>query len=112
MHRLVLNPPSDKDIDHINSDGLDNQKINLRVCSRAENARYKRPRLTSKTGYKGVYFLKGTKRTKPWRAVIGINGKAKSIGQFATAEEAAEAYNQKAKEAYGRFAYLNKVRHP
>jgi hypothetical protein len=64
----------------------------------------------SKSGYKGVRFhsdKRGWVLSKPWEARITINGKSQGLGHYSTKEEAAEAYNKKAKEVYGEFAKLN-----
>lgn len=105
MHRLILNPKSPETVDHINSNGLDNRKGNLRVCEVAENNRYRR-----KTGrkcssiYKGVTFIKSNSK---WKAQINFNGKYKALGRFNTEAEAAKAYDDAAKLLFGEFAKTN-----
>ena len=126
IHRLVMGNPKGMCVDHINGDTLDNRKENLRVCSHSENLRNKRTRRTSQSGYKGVYEVKKPSRhkyvskktgkvtyhesmpKKRFSAYIG-NGTGGNIklGYWATAEEAAEAYDRKALDLYGEFARLN-----
>jgi hypothetical protein len=103
MHRKVINPPDDKCVDHINHNGLDNRKANLRLVSREQNVwntRKHRGKLSSK--YKGV-----SKRYGKWRAYIGHKGKMQHIGYFDDELAAARAYDGKAKELFGEYACLN-----
>ena len=111
MHRLIMNPPKNMQIDHINGNGLDNRKCNLRVCTNAQNNANKPPQKNSKSGLKGV--AKSSKNR--WVAYIGTNilreGTDKPtmriIGYFSTKEEAGRAYDAAAKERYGEYAWLN-----
>jgi len=134
MHRVVMNAPEGMDVDHISGDPLDNRKENLRICTRSENCRNKNVRADSKSGYKGVEYVKnpayerylkhgpalnkdGLPRKaqpepfkKPWRAYIGSVDKKNThifIGYFSTPEEGAMAYDKKAAELHGEFALLN-----
>lgn len=104
LHRFLLNARPDEQVDHINGNGLDNRRINLRLCSNEQN-QYNRPvPSNNSSGYKGVSFHKHTKK---WRATIGYEGKHKHIGYFDSVEEAAKAYDSAAIELYGEFARLN-----
>lgn len=88
---------------------VDNRKINLRVCTTQENLRNKSPkvnRLNSK--YKGVYYTDAC-GSKHWVTCIRCNYKQIHIGYYHSQEEAALAYNEKAKELFGEFARLNEV---
>lgn len=108
MHNDIMNPPSDKIVDHINGNGLDNRRSNLRICTWAQNLCNKKIDKRNKTGYKGVYNEpEGSKN--PYRAMIGYDHKLRYIGLYATAEDAARAYNDAARELHGEFARLNKV---
>lgn len=109
MHRFILDAPKEMDVDHINGNGLDNRRKNLRLCSRSENTRNSRKHSQNKSGYKGVWFSNACSPRKPWVTAITFNYKYIHIGVFATKEEAARAYNTKAKELFGEFARLNKV---
>ena len=94
-------------VDHINHDGLDNRRVNLRVCSQAENQRNKVSKGGSST-YLGVSFQKSRPNLRRrWRAKIEHKGKAIELGYFASEEEAARARDIAAQELFGEFANLN-----
>jgi hypothetical protein len=109
LHRLIVNCPKDVVVDHINGDTLDNRKSNLRICTKLQN-QYNQKKHKGKrhSRYKGVTFRKNLK-SKPWEAFVYKDGKSKRLGYFATEKEAALAYNNAAKDAYGEFARLNEV---
>lgn len=86
-----------------NGDKLDCRLENLLFRSRSVASRQRRT--SSGTGYTGVY-----KEHKRFRAVISLDGKAKHIGMFNTAEEAAAAYNKMSKELFGEEGKINKVK--
>jgi len=104
LHRLLMDPPKGMMIDHINHNGLDNRRENLRICTRAENGRNRGKQKNNTSGYKGVYWAKSNKR---WRAQIKKDNKLIHIGMFDILEEAARAYDAKAKELFGEYAQLN-----
>ena len=104
IHRLIMDAPKGMDVDHINGNPLDNRKSNLRICTHAENQRNKGAYKNNTSGYKGVSWYK---RDKKWIAGIKHNNKGIYIGLFEDKEEAARAYDKKAKELHGEFAYLN-----
>jgi hypothetical protein len=113
VHRLIMGSPEGMHIDHINGNALDNRKQNLRVCTASQNAMNKKLRSDSTTGYKGVYKTKDPRYKKAYRAsgaIPGTSGKKKSIGYFATAEEAAQAYNDYVIKEFGEFTYLNEIK--
>ena len=120
MHRFLLGLTDRKiQCDHIDHDGLNNQRYNLRTCSCNENQRNRRSRKNSTSKYLGVCFLNiKTKRKlksgeekiyihKCYVAQIAINKKVKHIGTFQCEEDAAKAYDKAAKEIHGEFANLN-----
>lgn len=90
-------------VDHINGNGLDNRRCNLRVCSHGENMRNRTMNRNNRSGYKGVYF-DPDKNGRPWRAQIRANGRKHSLGRFDTAEQAYEAYQKAAERLHGEFA--------
>lgn len=105
MHRLVMNAPDDAVVDHINHNGLDNRRANLRICSNTQNTWNARKKKKAISPYKGVHPCR-----KRWRARITFNGKTYNIPlTYATQEEAARAYNKAAKTLYGEFACLNTI---
>jgi len=106
MHRLIMDAPANKQVDHKNKCTLDNRKDNLRICTQSENMSNRGPTRANTSGYKGVYFCTWVNR---WRAGIRKNGKTYHLGRFDTPEEAAEAYNHVAMEYHGEFAVLNDI---
>lgn len=106
MHRLVNKTPPGMDTDHINLNRSDNRKENLRTASRSQNIINQHKSVSNKSGYKGVSRLKRD-ITKCWRAFVYKNNKQHYLGYFATAKEAALAYDKAAFELHGEFAQLN-----
>lgn len=104
MHRKIMNTPDELDTDHINHNGIDNRKCNLRICTHSENSHNRKPNKNNVSGYKGVLFHK---RDKVWEASICVNYHQNFIGYFQSAKEAAHAYNKKAMELFGEFANVN-----
>lgn len=108
MHRLIMGATKGVEVDHINGNKLDNRKSNLRLCSTDEN-RLNRRSYKTKVGsskFKGVSFKK---QSKKFVAQIQYEGAKVHIGYFTDETEAARAYNLKAAELFGKFAYLNNV---
>lgn len=103
MHRVIMGVSGDMEVDHIDGNGLNNQRSNLRVCTHKQNAGNKKLRSDNALRYKGV--------TKSWRRYLAcIQGKDKGferLGSFKTPEEAARAYDKAARERYGEYAKLN-----
>lgn len=95
-HAIIGRPLNKKEIDHINGDRLDCQRINLRIVSKRENTsnqkchRGEKPKTSQ---YVGVHRFK-TCKINPWAAQICINGKQKHIGLFQTEKEAFKAYQE------------------
>lgn len=107
ISRHIMKPPIDKVVDHIDRDPLNNTRDNLRICSQAENT-YNKKGVIGASGFIGVHLMKATtKRGCPFVAAIKVNGKRQYIGVYRTAEEAARARDEKAKELHGEFAILN-----
>jgi len=106
MHRVILNAPKDMFVDHIDSNGLNNQRSNLRLCTNQQNNRHARPYSNGSSKFKGVCWHK---RIKEWQANIRIDGKLKHIGYFKNEKDAALAYNVKALEYFGEFALPNEI---
>lgn len=111
MHRMIMNPPEEMLIDHIDGDGLNNRRSNLRVCTHQQNMANQRLLSRNTSGYKGVYY--GGKPSgnskRPWCAKISDNNKSMHLGRYESREEAAQAYDSKALELYGEYAATNKI---
>jgi hypothetical protein len=105
MHRVIMGGGA-KEIDHINGDGLDNRRENLRGCSRSENARNTRGHFGSAktSAFKGVNWVK---KSKKWVACICHDSQQVRLGYFTSEEEAARAYDAAALELHGEFARTN-----
>jgi len=106
IHRLVMGLTSQdgKQVDHIDGNGLNNTRQNLRICNNQSNSA-NRPGYTGSTSkYKGVSFRTSANR---WQSTIKTNGKIKWLGTFKTQEEAAMAYDSASIELFGEFAYQN-----
>lgn len=110
IHRLIMNPEDCSVVDHINHNRLDNRKKNLRVCSKKQNARNcLKPKGKHTSIYKGVRYKNDHGRRKRWNAHIKYNYRQIFIGTYKTEKEAAKAYNDKATELFGEYAYLNNI---
>ncbi len=112
MHRQIMNCPENLDVDHRDHNTLNNHISNLRICTRSQNLQNSKPRKNCTSIYKGVSWFRQRKyKAKEyegkWRTQIMLNGKYLSIGLFKSEIEAAKAYDEKAKELLGEFAYLN-----
>ena len=104
MHRMIVDCKPGQYVDHVNNNGFDNRKSNLRICTQAENNRNKPAASKNASGFKGVSLYK---KTGKWVAYIGTNGKNKNLGYFDTPEAAHEAYKQAAQQYHGNFARFN-----
>lgn len=94
-------------LDHIDRNKHNNQKHNLREATYQENNWNRKVSKRNISGYKGVCVTSNGKR--PWRAEIYKDGITYRLGRFFNAIDAAKAYNAKAKELFGEFAYLNVI---
>lgn len=103
IHRLIMNAVNGTQIDHVNCDGLDNRKSNLRFCTNAENTR-NRKKQTGSSEYKGVSWHKAARK---WSAQITVNYKKIHLGLFITEKAAASAYDQACLEHFREFARPN-----
>lgn len=104
MHRLIMNTPSDMQVDHIDHNGLNNQRINLRNATKRQNSMNKNKHKESIL--KGVHC--SVKNGKHYfYAQIGVNYKHINLGVFETAINAARAYDEAAKKYHGEYANLN-----
>lgn len=104
MHRILAEPEGRDYVDHINGDSLDNRRANLRTCSSSENLANTKLSKANKSGFKGVYFCKARDK---WIAQRRINKRTVNLGGFATAREAAIAYDKASIAHFGEFAMTN-----
>jgi hypothetical protein len=105
MHREVLRVTS-APVDHINHDGLDNRRANLRLCTQGLNLRNTRKRAGCSSQYKGVSWIRARQL---WCACIEVNGRTLHLGKFTDEREAAAAYDRAAQKHFGEFALTNGV---
>lgn len=109
MHRLVMDAPNGLLVDHIDGDGLNNTRANLRLCGAKENSWH-----CIRMPAGGLCAYRGVSRNRnrngslgSWIAQIQLNGKNRRLGSFATPQEAARAYDEAAIRTFGEFACLN-----
>lgn len=108
LHRFIMgleNAPRSVFVDHIDHNGLNNSRTNIRVTNNSNNQRNSRKRLSAKctSVYKGVSNSSHNKM-KPWKATVSL-----TIGCYRTETEAAIAYNQAITKLFGPNALLNEL---
>ncbi len=107
MHNVIL---KNIGIDHIDHDGLNNQRLNLRHCTGSENQMNRNLKSglagTYTSSYKGVSWHKAANK---WYASIRYDGRQRSLGVYVNEIEAAIAYNKEASQRFGEFAFLNVI---
>jgi hypothetical protein len=105
MHRFILGIKDPAvQADHRDTDGLNNQRYNLRIATAVQNSQSRRKRANCISEYKGVSWH--VCRSK-WRARIQVEGIRKSLGLFSSEKEAAKTYDKAALMYFGAFARLN-----
>jgi hypothetical protein len=104
MHRLIMETPPGIVTDHRNGDGLDNRRINLRLCTTSQNLSNRRKRSCQTSRYKGVHCVLGC---ASWVSQITVAREVHYLGSFSSEVEAALAYDRAAIEAFGEFALTN-----
>lgn len=108
MHRLIMGVAGEdyknQQVDHIDANGLNNRRSNLRICTPTENVRGRRKLRANRAAsqYKGASRWSGG-----WKATIRKNGKHKHLGCFDNELDAARAYDTAAIEYFGEYARLN-----
>ena len=103
LHRLIMRPPYGMQIDHINQNGLDCRRSNMRLSTKSQNQYNKRSH-NGFSQYKGVSW---DKEAAKWRADINKNGKHHFIGRYSTETDAALAYDEAARNLAGEYACTN-----
>jgi hypothetical protein len=105
MHHEVIRVPRGLVCDHVNRNGLDNRKANVRPATRAQNnCNRRRGKRKMRYKYKGIYW---NKQMKKWLAQICVNGECKYLGSFGDEVSAAKEYDMAARAYHGEFAALN-----
>lgn len=107
MHRFILGHCGNLGVDHIDGNGLNNQKSNLRICTQTENLRaFQRKRHSATSKYRGVSWSSDRKK---WLSQIVVNKKTINLGRYEDDMDAAKSYNIAAEKYFGAFATLNKI---
>jgi len=105
LHQEIIKVPKGMMVDHINHDGMDNRRSNIRAATRAQNMRNRGKRSGSRSSkYKGVSWKK---QTRKWQATITFERKRIYLGCYHSEIEAAKAYDRAAMKYHGEFASLN-----
>ncbi len=100
MHRVIVNAPSGFDVDHKDSNGLNNRRCNLRVAAHCENARNLKKSRRNTSGYKGVSWKRNVKK---WQAQIKVDGRVIALGYFLHPEDAHAVYKVASVLYHGQF---------
>mgnify|MGYP003653768617 CR=1 FL=1 len=100
LHRVIMGEPHGWQVDHIDGDGLNNRRNNLRLATFGQNSQNRRINSNNKSGFKGVCFHKHSGK---WRGQIRSNYKTISLGYFASPEEAHAAYCLASEKYHGEF---------
>ena len=106
MHRVIMNTLDNQITDHKDHNGLNNQKENMRNCTKSQNSQNREKEKGCSSKHKGTYWKISAQK---WVAQISFNKKRICLGRFDSEDLAALAYNKAAKELFGNFANPNKV---
>jgi len=107
MHRQILNAKAEEEVDHRHGCSLDNRKVNMRICTHAQNLANQKlckNKDNQSSKFKGVYWHKTNQK---WAAHIKHNYKSIHLGLFNNETDAAKAYDKRAEELFGEFAKTN-----
>lgn len=104
MHRLIMNPLENMQVDHIDHNIFNNQKSNLRVVTSNQNRMNRLKQINGISKFKGVSWHK---RGEVWQSRIQKDKKLYWLGQFKDEKDAARAYNKEAEKLFGEYAHLN-----
>ena len=104
MHRLILDAPDGVHVDHIDGNGLNNMRSNLRICTAKDNQGNRRKFSITSSQYKGVCW---NKKTSKWRAQLSSSRQRIFVGEFDSELDAAHAYDSAALQYFGEFARVN-----
>jgi hypothetical protein len=101
MHRVVMGARKGQVVDHLDYNGLNNQKNNLRICTHGQNLQH------HYSAWGELPYIGVVRKREKFHARIVFNKERFCLGCYFTMEEAARVYDRKAIELYGEFAYLN-----
>lgn len=104
MHQLIAGHPRSGRIDHIDGNGLNNRRSNLRPASKQQNGANARKNPGKSSAYKGVFW---DHRRSRWVATIMVDGRTQRLGRFGDEQDAAHAYDAAARASFADFALLN-----
>ena len=104
MHRLIMGQPLGLEVDHIDRDGLNNRRDNLRLATHMQNQVNCRVRVDNTSGYRGVHW---SKRAKKWMAQTEHLGKSTHFGCFDNPIDAARAYDRGMRAIHGPHCHSN-----
>lgn len=102
LHRFIMNPPDNLQIDHINHVTTDNRKCNLRIVTGSQNCFNKDKTIINTSGYRGVSFDKSRNK---WRAFIVCEGKYHNLGRYSLIEDAISARKSAEIKLFGEYAF-------
>ena len=100
LHRLIMNCPDDKLIDHINRNRLDNRKSNLRITTHQQNNMNKGLTKSNTSGYTGIYWHKARNK---WQVSIKVNYKSIFLGYYTDLEEAIKVRKEAEEKYFGEY---------
>jgi hypothetical protein len=104
LHRVILNAPRGVEVDHIDGNGLNNCKSNLRLDYTRQNNQNRAKQVNNKSGYIGVSWSKSASK---WQAFVKLDGKNRYVGVYEEATDAAKARDAEARRLHGEYARLN-----
>lgn len=104
MHRVILDARLGENVDHVDGDGLNNQRSNLRLATRSQNQQNQRKKSPASSRFKGVSWNKGNRK---WESNIQHHHVRSHLGSFTSEVDAAKAYDSMAYRLFGEFAKLN-----
>lgn len=100
LHRFLMNPKTGMCVDHRDCNGLNNQRMNLRVCTHAENTRNLRHKRKNAAKYRGIYMSSSGK----YIAKVRFNYKQYNSRSFPTSDEAITAHREMIRSLHGEFS--------
>lgn len=106
MHRIIMNAPQGMDVDHKNSDKLDNRRSNLRLATRSQNkANMKSMKRLNGELPMGVTYNPSPRTKQPYMARVCYQGKSYFLGNFYSLQAAEQAYKDKKRDLFKEFAW-------